>query len=219
MTAATPLKFKYYGGHRKTMFCEGDKVLIKQFYNNGNKHTWKYGRIKRKLGDRMYLVRVPDLNMDIKKHIDQLLPYKGADASSDSDEISCCGELTEIDDTAEEDITPQIEEHGIRGSPTEHCEDQLYPSESGENDSFQSMPDIDPPSPEALADTTSAPQIAEPDTNLRVERDVDGEHQAARLPADEPLQPEGTVTDANTAHTYTNRPVRSTRNKNVRYKL
>lgn len=68
-----------YGGKRNTSFSEGDRVLVKHFYNNGNKHTWKTGIIKKKVGTRMFEVFIPEININVKKHVDHLLAYKGSD--------------------------------------------------------------------------------------------------------------------------------------------
>ncbi|CAK1604432.1 unnamed protein product [Parnassius mnemosyne] len=68
---------KQYGGRRTTSFAIDDKVLVKCFYNNGSKHVWKLGRIVKKVGSRMYVVKIEKSCKSLKKHIDHLIAYKG----------------------------------------------------------------------------------------------------------------------------------------------
>ncbi|CAG4957134.1 unnamed protein product [Colias eurytheme] len=85
-----------YGGHRKIIFKTGDEVLFKHYYKNGTKHTYKFGIIKKNIGSRMYLVYVPEQNVYVRKHIDQILIYKGSKKYNEhvSDDVSCFGDYT-----------------------------------------------------------------------------------------------------------------------------
>ncbi|XP_047990419.1 uncharacterized protein LOC125229587 [Leguminivora glycinivorella] len=88
---------KNYGGRRKVCFVEGDQVLVKHIFSNGNKHVWKKGCIQKLIGNKMYLVRIIDLNILVKKHVDQLLLYKGNNSvgtTSDTQDISSDLEIT-----------------------------------------------------------------------------------------------------------------------------
>lgn len=83
-----------YGGHRKVDFKKGDKVLFKFYFKNGTKHTWKFGIINKIIGSRMYRVFVPEQNVYVRKHLDQIVLYKGFKNSMmcDSDDVSCFGD-------------------------------------------------------------------------------------------------------------------------------
>lgn len=72
------LQSKQYGGRRTIHLNVGDAVLVKHFYNNGNKSVWKNGTIKSKIGTTVYMVHIHDLDISVKKHVDQLLMYKGS---------------------------------------------------------------------------------------------------------------------------------------------
>lgn len=77
-------QYRNYGGNRNIKFKIGDIVLVKSFYSNGNKHSWIKGTIQNKIGSSMFDVYIPELQVTRKKHIDQLLLYKGIQTSQDS---------------------------------------------------------------------------------------------------------------------------------------
>lgn len=74
-----------FGGQRKVDFEVGEKVLIKHFFYNGNKSIWKQGVIKEKIGTRMYIVYISELDISVKKHVDHLLEYKGPEVDEEND--------------------------------------------------------------------------------------------------------------------------------------
>ncbi|KAG7304206.1 hypothetical protein JYU34_011144 [Plutella xylostella] len=77
------LQTKQYGGRRLIQFSVGDAVLVKHVYNNGNKSVWKNGTIKSKIGTTVYMVFIHDLGVTVKKHVDQLLMYRGCKQTDD----------------------------------------------------------------------------------------------------------------------------------------
>ncbi|GBP76399.1 Uncharacterized protein K02A2.6 [Eumeta japonica] len=70
---------KYFGGKRKINFTVGDKVIVKRHYQNGNKYKWLRGTLVKDLGSRVWLVRTHELTQCLKKHVDQLLHWRGGD--------------------------------------------------------------------------------------------------------------------------------------------
>ncbi|XP_059045641.1 uncharacterized protein LOC131841334 [Achroia grisella] len=90
---------KQYGGHRRTDFSIGSKVLVKHVFKNGMKYIWKLGTVQRKIGSRMYVIFVHDLNCYVRKHVDQLLSYKGPISRQSSDEVSLNGEYSSTEGT------------------------------------------------------------------------------------------------------------------------
>lgn len=88
---------KQFGGKRNVSFSVGDKVLLKHYFSNGTKHIWKQGLVNKSLGSRMFLVYIPNENSYVKKHIDQLLVYKGNSSFDQDDDVSVFGDcVTEI---------------------------------------------------------------------------------------------------------------------------
>lgn len=77
------LQRKYYNGKRQINFKIGDNVLVKSFYKNGTKHTWLEGTILDTVGAAMFRVYIPSLQVTARKHVDQLLMYKGRRVSPD----------------------------------------------------------------------------------------------------------------------------------------
>ncbi|CAK1585814.1 unnamed protein product [Parnassius mnemosyne] len=66
---------KSHGGKEK-MFLPGQYVLYKK-YSNKNKFNWCKGVIIQKLGKIIYLIRDSLLNTVVKKHVNQIILYKG----------------------------------------------------------------------------------------------------------------------------------------------
>ncbi|XP_063373788.1 uncharacterized protein K02A2.6-like [Cydia amplana] len=97
---------KNYGGRRKVCFEEGDQVLVKHIFSNGNKHVWKKGCVQKSIGNMLYLVHIIDLDIIVKKHVDQLLLYKGSQTvctASDNRDIS------DLEITINESLSPDPE--------------------------------------------------------------------------------------------------------------
>lgn len=109
-------------GTRKTTFKVNDRVLVKHYYSNGNKHIWKRGIIKNYLGSRMFNVYVPELDLLMKKHMDQLLIYKGdpewvpAESGEEEDDL---GEFFQEDEANSNKETHQSNGNALENSGLE----------------------------------------------------------------------------------------------------
>lgn len=70
------LQSKAYGGINRLCFETGDYVMYKKNYPNG-KYRWNKGIVIRKIGKTVYLVKDCVTMLTLKKHKNQLMPYKG----------------------------------------------------------------------------------------------------------------------------------------------
>lgn len=76
------LQRSYYSGNRKVIFKVDDPVLVQIVTNQ--KKSWTRGVIVQKLGCALYLVRVKDSDILLKKHVNQLLKYRGREIGEDA---------------------------------------------------------------------------------------------------------------------------------------
>lgn len=65
------LQAKYYKGIKRTDFKKNDKVWITKNVNV-KKYNWIQGIIVKKIGQTMYVVYVPEIQGEVKRHIDQI---------------------------------------------------------------------------------------------------------------------------------------------------
>ncbi|XP_063365244.1 uncharacterized protein LOC134653809 [Cydia amplana] len=205
---------KQYGGQRKCNFKRGDNVLVKSFFKNGTKHTWKRGTIENKVGSRMFIVKITDLNIKVKKHVDQLLHYKGCD---DTDESDCEGGVPTLqhDDDSQDDNVEEVQ----TDVPLPEEQEAVELAEGGVPNSHDTSPDT---SFESVASSVSSPQRdrqpLEEDTDIIMSSDSPLEVMEADDHGVEPDAPtEGHGLDD--LDTRRQRPIRSTRNKDVNYKI
>lgn len=70
------LQAKNYRGSARPVLRENDKVWIKKYVAN-KKYYWIEGVIKRKIGAVMYVVYLPELDLELTGHIDQIWLRKG----------------------------------------------------------------------------------------------------------------------------------------------
>lgn len=233
------LQRKQFGGHRRTDFSTGSKVLVKHIFKNGMKHIWKLGTIQRKIGSRMYVIFVPELNCHVKKHVDQLLAYKGTDLSQDLDDISLSdyysivGEGTDRnmrEETVSSEVVCQpIVPEGAITNP-DVCAPELPETSSSSHaefshdDSFVSIPDHNSVGTTA-EQTTSTPLSLLPIENDPQEKQISVPSTSASVPT-----PVAELRGHQNDHTMVieaeptvikrgRNPIRSTRMKKVNYKL
>lgn len=64
------LQCKYYRGSRSTKFAPDDCVLARCVKNNIK--NWLPGVVKKKIGRSVYIIFIPSLNVNLKKHTNQL---------------------------------------------------------------------------------------------------------------------------------------------------
>ncbi|XP_063834568.1 uncharacterized protein LOC135083760 [Ostrinia nubilalis] len=69
-------QIKHYGGTNKYIYKVGDKVNYKK-YSNNKKFEWCIGTVVRVIGSVLYLIRDDLTSVIMKKHKNQILPYKG----------------------------------------------------------------------------------------------------------------------------------------------
>ncbi|KAI5631351.1 hypothetical protein NE865_15940 [Phthorimaea operculella] len=75
------LQCKRYHGNRSVTFTVDELVLVQIFQNQ--KTQWVKGRITKKLGSAVYLVRILDRSRTVKKHANQILKYRGEEDNQD----------------------------------------------------------------------------------------------------------------------------------------
>ncbi|XP_063544158.1 uncharacterized protein LOC134752382 isoform X1 [Cydia strobilella] len=75
----------YHGGVERTGFNIEDQILYKKYVNK-NKFYWIRGKITKKLGQRLYLIEDQETCNIIKKHINQIVLYKGKPTDSPTTE-------------------------------------------------------------------------------------------------------------------------------------
>lgn len=75
-------QIKSGGGNNTQIFKPGDEILYKKYLNNVKFH-WCKGIVKKRLGKVLYLVHDYSSACDVKKHKNQIIPYKG-----DKDKVS-----------------------------------------------------------------------------------------------------------------------------------
>ncbi|XP_063382092.1 uncharacterized protein LOC134668580 [Cydia fagiglandana] len=203
---------KQYGGQRKCNFKRGDNVLVKSFFKNGTKYTWKRGTIENKVGSRMYIVNITDLKIKVKKHVDQLLHYKGCDDTNESDSEGDVPTLQNDDDAQDDNV-----EDAQTDAPLPEEQEAVELAEGGVANPHDTSPDT---SFESVVSSVSSPQrqsvqentdtIMSSDCPLEVmEADDNG------VEPDAPAESHGLVDLDNRRQ----RPIRSTRNKDVNYKI
>lgn len=56
----------------ESVFMVGDNVLTRD-YSKPNKKLWKRGKIEKILGDIMYLVKINENKLVLKRHLNQLI--------------------------------------------------------------------------------------------------------------------------------------------------
>ena len=81
---------RYSSSKNKRCFTAGNSVLYKKFTNNG-KFIWNRGIIIKKIGKVTYIIKDCATSTCIKKHVNQIILYKGVDnvlQTSDSDIVS-----------------------------------------------------------------------------------------------------------------------------------
>ena len=136
------LQSKQYGGVRNVCFKIGDQVLVKHFYNNGNKYTWHLGIIRNKIGSRLFMVYIPVLNVLIKKHFDQLLKYTGVTCFPKTDDDGpVANSETTLDQVGEKEEL--LEETESFDSEVQMNVDQNNKSNVGSNSAVGTLPVVD----------------------------------------------------------------------------
>ncbi|KAK9700487.1 hypothetical protein QE152_g31190 [Popillia japonica] len=65
----------YYGGKDTRKFRIGEKVIVKDYRQN-NKSTWILGILKKIIGKCTYIVNIPELNREWKRHTNQIRKTK-----------------------------------------------------------------------------------------------------------------------------------------------
>lgn len=90
---------KYYGGKKfKKYFDVGSKVLTRDLRSDNNK--WILGKIFKRLGNRIYLVKIMSTGQIWKRHHDQISERKVRWGESDrSDDLLDLGPLSDVDMT------------------------------------------------------------------------------------------------------------------------
>ncbi|KAJ8710409.1 hypothetical protein PYW07_009775 [Mythimna separata] len=93
-------QIKYYGGNNKQVYKPGDEVMYKKYMNN-SKYMWCKGTVIKRLGKVLYLIKDDVTSLDVKKHKNQIVLYKGMSQ-------------TGVDDykLASEPSTPQSPDNG-----------------------------------------------------------------------------------------------------------
>lgn len=188
------LQCKYYGGIRKKTFAIGDQVLVKIYKNQ--KSSWAKGVIEKRLGSSIYLVMISELNIRLKKHINQILQFKGEDNDNSaiptnvnselnqSQFTSDIGEATNFllrnPSTSEKLIIETADDEEYNFTPTvnagEMSQECSNPPTSEQAGSQQSEPNVSPPKPPdeqlqmASADTLSYTDGAPTDVTGRPTR-------------------------------------------------
>ncbi|XP_061711484.1 uncharacterized protein K02A2.6-like [Cydia pomonella] len=71
---------KSFGGKKRPFFKPGDYVMYKKNYGN-KKFIWNKGKIIKQIGRTIYLVKDHVTLVQVKKHVNQLVPIKGVDVN------------------------------------------------------------------------------------------------------------------------------------------
>ncbi|KAG7302640.1 hypothetical protein JYU34_012590 [Plutella xylostella] len=67
------LQAKQYKGLERPEFKENDLVWTMKHSSN-QKFCWVEGIVRKKVGSVMYVIYIPEINCEVKKHIDQIRP-------------------------------------------------------------------------------------------------------------------------------------------------
>ncbi|XP_073948873.1 uncharacterized protein [Choristoneura fumiferana] len=186
------LQTNHYGGHRQCNLKKGNHVLVKSFYLNGTKYTWKQGVIHKKIGSRMYIVYIPDIDVTVKKHVDQLLIYKDSPVTE------------EVEDY--EQSTPTLQDD----TPEENLQPEVIPQQISPDTSFESITSLNSPVLERSIEVEENGEEQELPSEIGSAEDVTS---AAAEPGPAPDGQEH-ADDRNRRF-----PLRNTRNKDVNYKI
>lgn len=140
------LQSKAYGGSNRQCFAQGDNILYKK-QNTNKQGTWQRGIVIKKIGKVTYLVKDCSSNQSLKKHKNQMIPYKG---SNDKNVTTSGSELDlDLEDFVNSDNLEQSSSSDPQGEPVENREqstsanDQTFESVEGE-DEFHEANNIQP---------------------------------------------------------------------------
>lgn len=100
---------KYYGGVNKQYFSSGDNVLYKKYYNN-NKFIWCRGIVIRRIGKVLYILKDSLSSLEIKKHKNQIVLYKGNNSVTECPNYSGISSNDSPEYMSNSESTPAIQE-------------------------------------------------------------------------------------------------------------
>ncbi|KAL0902232.1 hypothetical protein ABMA27_000152 [Loxostege sticticalis] len=116
---------KHYRGKSRPNFELQDRVWIKKYLNN-LKFIWTEGVIVKKIGAVMFTVYLPEYNLEVNRHIDQLWPRSGKDVPA----LESQGHTWEPDMVPDVDgvSSPQPSPSAPAGVVTESADDITSPN-------------------------------------------------------------------------------------------
>ncbi|XP_063827072.1 uncharacterized protein LOC135076560 [Ostrinia nubilalis] len=97
MSMTMCLQSDNYRGNREVDFNQGDLVLVRLY--NQQRQSWTRGVVVKKIGNSLYLVQLSCNDQIVKRHVNQLLKYKGG-------EDGCCEQKPATTDTVPAFILP-----------------------------------------------------------------------------------------------------------------
>ncbi|XP_049874494.1 uncharacterized protein K02A2.6-like [Pectinophora gossypiella] len=137
------LQHECYGGKNKRSYSINENVLYKKIKNN-KKYEWCKGIIVKKMGKVTYLVKDCETSMNIKKHTNQLLLYKGElnEPKIDWDDVDVALNITtphgSTGTTHMDDLIQEGEEVGYGPLATEETSECSDTGEYQEAESYES---------------------------------------------------------------------------------
>ncbi|CAB3239777.1 unnamed protein product [Arctia plantaginis] len=116
------LRSKRYAGTNKQCFMSGDQIMFKKYCTN-NKFTWNKGVVLKRTGRTTYMIKDLTNLLCLKKHKNQLIPYRGTDCGSNAYYDS----PVEMSDLSSQAVAPGSAERGASlpesQAQSDHTED------------------------------------------------------------------------------------------------